>query len=550
MSARIYLLALSMLLATLVSCGKSAVPVSGPQPGFPTQNLLPGLTELDSMHGTSSLNRTVILGKDTYVRSSGCTVRPGGELLMESQAGTVCWAIWQLPDEPEYLDSVFFDIIDALGEGGWLAVANYSSGRWDFSGPFSDQTTIDFPSEWPPSPGGFHYFAALVHEGASIEMAQLLCYFDDGWQIVTVSAEHAAGVNSAVADIAGHPAIAYRRDEDEALRYAWSSTETGAAAADWTDLAIPALFTAGRFCSLADINGRPAISFRGENDNFGYELHYAISNNSSGSASGNWSVIVLDPTPDVGYHTSLAMINDRPAIAYSTQAGQDLYYTRSASLHGEAVEDWSTPVAIDHDGSGDLGADCSLALVDGRPAVSYYANGNLRYCWSSTAAGEAEDDWNIRIIDNDTPSNVGFHSSLAVIGGKPAISYYDQLHADLKFAWSSTAGGQSAADWQLMEVPGPAIAGQYSRLVELDGQPAVCYYTVGSLRDLLFDQALPAAIPEAWAWQPYVTVDGNDPEMPADVGRSCSMAIVNGRPVISYYDATTESLKYAVRVLP
>ena len=101
-----------------------------------------------------------------------------------------------------------------------------------------------------------------------------------------------------------------------------------------------------------------------------------------------------------------------------------------------------------------------------------------------------------------------------------------------------------------MSQRGPPIAGQYSNLVELDGQPAVCYYTVGVLRDLLFDQAVPAAIPEEWSWGPYVTVDGNDGLMPADVGRNCSMAVVNGRPVISYYDATSESLKYAVRVLP
>ncbi|MCB1185836.1 hypothetical protein KDL29_01605 [bacterium] len=548
MSARNCLLALPLLLAGLVSCGSSPAAQSGPPVAL--EDILPSLASLDGLREGSRLQRDVILGKDTYARSANSVELPGGELQMSAAAGEICWAIWQLPDRPEYLDSVYCDILSAEGAGCHLGIANFATGRWEFSGPHAEQTTLEFAPDWQASPAGYHYFAALTQDTASIEMAQLFGYFEDGWQIVTVSAMHAAGVNSAVADIAGHPAIAYRRDEDEALRYAWSSTETGAAAADWTDLAIPALFTAGRFCSLADINGRPAISFRGENDNFGYELHYAISSNSSGSSPGNWNVIVLDPTEDVGYHTSLALINDRPAIAYGTFDARDLYYIRSSSLDGAAAEDWSTPVAIDHDGSGTLGYDCSLAEVDGRPAVSYYANGNLRYCWSSTAAGEADDDWNIRIIDNDTASNVGLYSSLAVINGKPAISYYDQLHADLKFAWSDTVGGQLAADWNLMEINGPPIAGQYSNLVELDGQPAVCYYTVGLFRDLLFDQAVPAAIPEVWAWGPFVTVDGNDDMMPADVGSNCSMAVVNGRPVISYYDVTNESLKYAVRVLP
>ncbi|MEZ5338691.1 MAG: hypothetical protein R3F46_10525 [bacterium] len=547
MSVRICLLVLP-LLAGLVSCAASPAPQSAPPVAM--EDMLPSLASLDGLREGSRLQRDVILGRDTHARSANSVELPGGELQMSAAAGELCWAVWQLPDRPEYLDSVFFDILSVEGEGCHLGIANFATGRWEFSGPYAGQTTLDIGPERQVSAAGFHYLAAVTQDTASVEMAQLFSYAQDGWRVITVSAGHEAGFNSSVAGIAGHPAIAYRHNEDQTLRYAWSSTETGVSAADWTDITIPTQFSAGRDCSLAEVNGRPAISFRAEDELGLYHLHYALSSNSSGSSPGNWNAFELDPAADTGYFTSLAVINDRPAIAYGTFAALDLFYTRSSSLDGAAAEDWSTPVAIDHDGSGTIGWDCSLAEVDGRPAVSYYANGNLRYCWSSTPAGEGEDDWNIRIIDNDTASNVGFYTSLAVIAGRPAISYYDQLHADMKLAWSDTAGGEIAADWNHSSLAGATITGQYSSLVELDGRPAVCHYTVGLLRDLLFQQARPGELPGSWDWDPYLTVDGDDPLAPADVGQNCSMAVVNGRPVISYYDATNQSLKYAVRVLP
>jgi hypothetical protein len=81
----------------------------------------------------------------------------------------------------------------------------------------------------------------------------------------------------------------------------------------------------------------------------------------------------------------------------------------------------------------------------------------------------------------DSAGNVGKHTSLAFgPGGQPAISYYDDSNADLKFA---RYNGNS---WSLTTVDSAGNVGIHTSLAfGPDGQPAISYYD-GSNLDLKF----------------------------------------------------------------
>ncbi|MGH2544495.1 MAG: Ig-like domain-containing protein, partial [Ardenticatenaceae bacterium] len=80
------------------------------------------------------------------------------------------------------------------------------------------------------------------------------------------------------------------------------------------------------------------------------------------------------------------------------------------------------------DSAGDVGYSSSIAEVGGQPAISYYdaANGDLKYARYDGAA------WQVELVDST--GDVGPDSSLAVVNGQPAISFYDTTNQDLKYA--------------------------------------------------------------------------------------------------------------------
>jgi len=78
----------------------------------------------------------------------------------------------------------------------------------------------------------------------------------------------------------------------------------------------------------------------------------------------------------VGRYASLAVVNDRPAIAYCDNTNDDLKFVRANDADGAV---WGTPVTPD--GVGSVGFYASLAVVSGRPAIAYLdlTNGDLKY---------------------------------------------------------------------------------------------------------------------------------------------------------------------------
>ena len=67
---------------------------------------------------------------------------------------------------------------------------------------------------------------------------------------------------------------------------------------------------------------------------------------------------------------------------------------------------------------------------------------------------------------------MGHYTSLAVIGGKPAISYYDATNGDLKFARNSAADGSGT--WTFTNL-GNMADGLHTSLASVNGSPAIGY---------------------------------------------------------------------------
>lgn len=225
--------------------------------------------------------------------------------------------------------------------------------------------------------------------------------------------------------------------------------------------------------------GVPVIAY---GDATNKRIKYVVANNVNGTGNvgvglglsmSNWSTPVPIPNLDgeVGRHFTLRLVDDYPAIVYQTSDTLDLKYIRALNPAGlthnlrdpdtfevlrilvselifSAANSWGTAVTLDGNATDDLGSFPSLALVNGqpttaknRPAVSYYdaTHGDLKYVVSADAAGAAWSAPATIVSVND----VGRASTLLVADGLPAISYYNATSADLEFVVLNNASGYS-----------------------------------------------------------------------------------------------------------
>jgi plastocyanin len=288
----------------------------------------------------------------------------------------------------------------------------------------------------------------------------------------------------------------------------------------WNIASIDAIARSGQYASLAlDGSGNPRIAYY---EGQGKELRLATWNGSS------WSVQTVDSsTSNIGQYCSLALApgTGYPRISYYDAHNHDLRY---AAWNGSS---WSKQTVAS---SGDVGKYTSLALEPGTgyPRISYYdeTNDNLKYTWWNGSS------WNFQTID--IPGSVGLNTSLALEPGtnSPRISYYDKTNKWLKFAFSNDGG----VTWTVRTADNGTDVGLYSSLALEPGinRPRISYYDK-------FNKLLKYAWSNdgglTWTRQTVDNGSGND------VGMYNSLALEPGTnlPRISYYDNTTQDLKYA-----
>jgi len=298
---------------------------------------------------------------------------------------------------------------------------------------------------------------------------------------------------------------------------------------------VDATGSVGKYTSLAVVNGRPAISYYDDTPN--NNLKYAIADDASGSVWPPSNIITVDAAGFVGFYTSLAVINGRPAISYYDASTPALKYAIADDASGSV---WPPSNIITVDAAGFVGFYTSLAVVNSRPAISYFEAGspsNLKYAIAGDASGSVWPPSNI--ITVDATGAVGLYTSLAVVNGRPAISYYDASTPALKYAIAGDASGSVWPPSNIFIVDATGDVGEYTSLAVVNGRPAISYYdrTNTNLKYAIAGDASGSV----WPPSNIITVDAIEV-----VGEYTSLAVVNGRPAISYYDGTNTNLKYAL----
>ena len=279
--------------------------------------------------------------------------------------------------------------------------------------------------------------------------------------------------------------------------------------------------TVGRWTSLLVVQGNPAICYYDANNS---ALTYVRATDILGTVWG--APVVADNTGAVGEHTSMALVFNTPAISYYDILNSALKYVRATEINGAT---WGTPVTIDS-AVGASGQWTSLVVVNGNPAISYYGHNSLKFVRSTDPAGA---NWDPPVIVDSVALNVGEHTSLAIVSGNPAISYRDRTNGDLKYVRATNASGTA---WGTpLVIDSTDDVGFNTSLQVVDGHPAISYHddTNGDLKYVR------ATDPSGTAWGMPLVLDSV-----GNVGSQSSLAVIFGRPAISYYAAAVNDLKY------
>lgn len=227
---------------------------------------------------------------------------------------------------------------------------------------------------------------------------------------------------------------------------------------------------------------------------------------------------------------SLATVNGNPAVAYTTTGSLDLKYARALDSLGRS---WGPPILVD--GSGIIiGGYPSLSVVNGNPAIAYTdsttGSGNLRYIRANDANGAS---WSPPVIA-DSSSRVGEYSSLCIVNGRPAVGYHDGLNGNLKFVRANEENGSTWATPITVDNSANDV-GQSCQMIIVNGNPAIAYRNA-TASDLKYVRA---ANLDGTSWGGALNIDTI-----STVVEKVSIAIVSGKPAISYYVQSSANAIY------
>ncbi|MCC7479548.1 PKD domain-containing protein [bacterium] len=513
------------------------------------------------MRGARALSDTAIRPDQRLDNSAGFGLQgsPGSEVgrLNAADGGPYEWALYGFAPPAGPLVQVEFHLQDdSAVDPAFVALANYSSGRWDISGPYSSSANslaitrvLNNAVHLSPEPMPTAYFAILAPVGSDLSL--------QGISITTLendppTADLQADVAQGIAPLAVNFEAAASSDPDDSIvLYEFDFRDDGTYDASGPDSSaqhsymLPGAFTARLRVTDADgataettldvtvdaqaneppvarLNLTPDEVNEGEmltlggalsSDSDGSIVLYEFDSDANGSfeSSGTDSSIDITP-PEAGRFPLRLRVTDND--------GTTDVDTALLQVHG-----WNTHLV---ESENITGLDSSLAVVNGQPAISYQdsTNSSLRYV---RAKGINGSKWNAAITV-DSGGNTGLNSSLAVINGNPAISYWSLTDYTLRFARALDANGTT---WGSPLELGQDL-GQFSSLTEVNGRPAICY-SADSVHELRYLRANDA---DGTNWGSSVLVD--------TVGSflDCSMNVVNGKPAISYYDSLNQDLRY------
>lgn len=336
-----------------------------------------------------------------------------------------------------------------------------------------------------------------------------------GWEISPIDAQRRGRYSSIAKNSQGVIGVAYYDEVAGDLLYAkYDGTS-------WTTEPVDGIGDVGQYASLAfDTNGNPAISYYEATNKFGQKTGFLKFAQHDGT---DWKTETVDSGGDTGLYCSLAFdSSDQAQISY--------FYKKDGQLklasYDDGTSSWVISV-VDPADYGPLGHYTSIAIDSGdNKHISYYdqTHGVLKYAYV-TQGGTT-----ITNIDGGGGWESGLYSSISLKNDLPAIAYYERTSRSLKFASFDGSG------WPKETVESGSDVGTFASLeYDADGIPAISYFD-RSKGDLRFARKTPDGL--YWARE---TID-----MQGTVGHYCSLVFDSGnKAFVSYYDVTRGLLKIA-----
>jgi PKD repeat protein len=344
-----------------------------------------------------------------------------------------------------------------------------------------------------------------------------------------------------------------RVTDDDGQQATATSTFTLTRAIVWSNQAYAlqrSHWTYGTYLTIASLNSKPIIAYNSGFSSIGFAFGQATGADplQTSSWTGYYVAGKYDAwngAPDIDVMVAQAG-QPRPCVAWvapdpqGVDGDQDgLYFSRALSAMPATAADWIT-YRIEN-GYHDTGYNPSLEilgpLTNCKPMVSFYDEGahELRFTRATSSTPQGPGDWNRSTIDSS--GDVGRYSCLAIVGGVPAVVFYDTTNDDIKYAFANDATPSDSGDWTEYTVS-PVGGGSNLCLREINGLPVISWYdqTQG---DLEYARGLVAEPDTMTEWK-FISVDTS-----GDVGSYPSLQSYEGRPLIVYYDRTNNKRKYA-----
>lgn len=355
-----------------------------------------------------------------------------------------------------------------------------------------------------------------------------------GWIVSSPTPDSAGDVGrgTSLEIVNGNPAIAYYDATNANLKYVRALDADGLS---WgAPAAVDTAGDVGRYCSLAVAYGRPAIAYY---DGSNTRLMYVRALDASGSAWDAPQVLDGVAGEDSGKFCALSVINLRPSVVYSTETAGSSYLKFIYASDARGVN-WEAPQSASSGWTAPCQYFSIAALRYGYMGIAWYSSqqGWLQYLAAlpSNINGSGASN---AVVDGGLPFDRGQCASLKPVAGLAAIAYRSATETDLRYIRATSDFAAEFLDPPMI-VDKTTDVGLAVSMSVIGGLPAIAYYDEAAQnQDLLFVRALQAT---GGSWGAPQRVDD-----PGDVGQYCSLAEVNGQAGISYYDASNGVLKFA-----
>lgn len=294
----------------------------------------------------------------------------------------------------------------------------------------------------------------------------------------------------------------------------------------WSATTIDATVNSGLRSSLVDRAGVPGVAYYFFDGIAAFQTQYLEGADPFGSS---WAGGVIAP----GGGDGMAAVYSAGVLGmgvYDTGGGTPCTFNRYAGPGSVLTANLSL---LSGEGLHMSGAD-----INGQPALAwcYMLDANTYELHYARATDAASDIWNpAQSADAATNFKLGFHNSLALISGRPAIAYSDNTSKSVLFVRASDAAGSGWGGFVV--VASPPGAEDYSgecALVDAGGQPGVFFLDAAS-GQIWYKRALDADGAN-WAGAPQSMQTGCNGELDA--------TLVGGLPALAYVESGTGWLRY------